>query len=459
MNAFFSFGARALVVSALVGAASLGGGCNLGGLNDNVKKPGDQPGGVKIALGDIAVSPDGSYFLFAREDRLAVGWTATGKVELLPVTSPARLAFSHQRQVAYVTTESGALHAVRIADRAIEWSAATGAMSDPMVVASKDDRRVAVGSDLEVILFDADDGATIAEKELGSTLVDIEILPDDGRLLAVERHVWPRDAETPTTAVHVISLEAGTSHTLEVPNCSDDIIVPSHGEIALLAPTFCGKDPISHIDLTPGDEKFVRNLPGFGPVAMGPDGSTAVGFLDMAQVDASLFDDPADIPSESPRFHLMVIDTATLGYAFHPYGDQLPRYAMTPDGSVLLVDEAFGSQARLFDLETRSYRPITGDLSQLEHIAFRSDSAHAYVLSDAVGHADSKSKETWIDYRLFDLDIATAQAEVLPTPFRPRNLNVSPDDERLFLRRDGATICVYSLATKSCERELALASQ
>src|SRR5690606_13086866 len=124
---------------------------------------------------------------------------------------------------------------------------------------------------------------------------------DDARLLAVERHSWPAEAEEPTTAVHVIALEGGTSHTLEVPNCSDDIIVPSHGEMALLAPTFCGKDPISYIDLTPGDEKFVKNLPGFGPVAMGPDGSTAVGFLDMNLVDESLFDDPAQIPAESPR--------------------------------------------------------------------------------------------------------------------------------------------------------------
>jgi hypothetical protein len=458
MNAFFSFGARALVISATLAAASLGG-CNFGGLNDNVKTPGDQPGGVKISLGDIAVSPDGSYFLFEREDQLAVGWVATGQVELLPVTSPARLAFSHQRHLAYVTTETGKLHAVDIEARQLEWSANTGKLSDPMVVASKDDSRVAVGGDLTVVLFAADDGSKVASQALGNLLVDIEILPDDARLLAVERHRWPAEAEEPTTAIHVVSLANGATHAIEVPNCSDDIIVPKHGEMALLAPTFCGKDPISYIDLTPGDEKFVRNLPGFGPVAMGPDGSTAVGFLDMTQVDASLFDDPAQIPAETPRFHLMVIDTATLAYEFHPYGDHLPRYAMTPDGSVLLVDHAQAVQAHLFDLSTKEYRAITGGLTLFDQLAFSSDSAHAYVLSDAIYHVESKSSEAWTDYQLFDLEIASAAAQKLPTPFRPRNVNVSPDDERLFLRRDATTICIYSLATRSCERELVLATK
>ena len=74
---------------------------------------------------------------------------------------------------------------------------------------------------------------------------------------------------------------------IEVPNCSDDIIVPQHGEKALLAPTTCvgemAYDPISVIDLTAGAETFVRNLPGFGPVALGPDGTMAVGFLWDAQ--------------------------------------------------------------------------------------------------------------------------------------------------------------------------------
>ena len=87
----------------------------------------------------------------------------------------------------------------------------------------------------------------------------------------------------------------------------------------------------------PGDEKFVRNLPGFGPVALGPDGTMAVGFLDMKIIDVELFDDPNDVPSDPTRYQLMVIDTESLSYDFYAYGNNPPRYAMTPDGNVLLV--------------------------------------------------------------------------------------------------------------------------
>jgi hypothetical protein len=450
-----------LVVSSVVGAA-VAGGCNIGGLNDGVKAPGDEPGGVKIAAGDIAVAPDGSYFLFEREDQLAVGWVGSGAVELLPVESPSRLAFSSQRRMVYVTTELGMLVAVDIDSRSEAWSVTTGLGQDPMVVSSEDDTRIAIGSGTTVRLFEAEAGGDIATKELDSVVVDIEVLPDDERLLVVERHAWPAEAASPKTAIHVVGLADGTSRTFDVPNCSDDIVVPKHGKMALLAPTLCEQegaahDPISHIDLEPGNERFIRNLPGFGPVALGPDGELAVGFFDGELADASLFDDPADIPPASPRFYLMVIDTTDMAYDFYAYGDERPRYAITPDGSVLLVDQAaLEGKARLFDLEDRDYRDISGGLDSFEQLSFSRDSKHAYVLSDLA--ITTTADDAWMDYVLYDLDIESASASSLPTDFRPRNVNVSPDDQRLFLRRDDSRICIYSLATQGCEQNVTLTS-
>jgi hypothetical protein len=442
---------------ALLLLAAVVGGCNLGGLNDGVRAPGDQPGGVQLALGDIAVAPDGSYFLFERGDQLAVGWVGTEDVEVLPVTSPARLAFAQGEHVVYVTTELGELHAVDVDELRIDWTAYTGMTVDPKLVASKDGSRVAVGSQRSVSLYAAADGAHVADRELAYDLVDLEILPDDARLLAVESHRWPTE-DAPATTVHVIELEAGVSRDFEVPNCSDDIIVPKNGELALLAPTFCSKDPISYVDLTEGEEHFVRNLPGFGPVALGPDGNTAVGFLDMQALDESLFEDPNDIPSAETRYHLMVIDTDDLSYEFHAYGNELPRYAMTPDGRILLVDEALADNARLFDLESGEYQDITGPLRSFEQLGFSKDATRAYVLSDLVAHA-ATSGGVWMDYQLYGLDIAEGTSRLLPTTFRPRNVNVSPDDERLFLREDDHTVCIYSLATETCERTLVLAAE
>jgi hypothetical protein len=451
----------ALASFSLLAAVTTMPGCNLGGLNDGVQNPGDQPGGVQLSMGDLAVSPDGDYVVFERDDELAVGWVATGEVQSLPVKSPARLAFSAQRRAVYVTTENGSLMAVDVDARKLLWTAPTGLSVDPMVVASQDDSRIAVGSEKSVLLIDAEDGDIVDESVLSQNVVDLEILPDDQRLLVVEGHVFADDpltedpTEVPTSIVHVVQIADGAGIQLEVPNCSDDIIVPKHGEMALLAPTTCSQDPISVIDLAPGQEAFVRNLPGFGPVAMGPDGNMAVGFLDMNLIDETLFDDPALIPTDETRFHLMVLDTQTLEYTFHAFGDQLPRYAMTPDGGVLLVDVALSETARLFDIATATFHDIDGPAIGYEQLSFSSDSSHAYVLSD-VEVTVSTSDDLVVDYQLYDLSIVDMQVNALPTDFRPRNVNIAPDDATLFLRKDAAQICIYSLATQSCERSFDL---
>ena len=261
-----------------------------------------------------------------------------------------------------MSTTDGKLIAVDVADQKVLWTRQTNLKGNVMIVSSQDDARVAVGVGLRVSVVDAANGSIVSETTLENGLVDLEILPDDSRLLAVERHVFEGEGrtQTVTTNVHVVELSQGDSRQFEVPNCSDDIIVPHHGESAILAPTTCVNDPISYIDLEVGNEHYVRNLPGFGPVALAPDGNLAVGFLDMALVDESLFDDPSQIPSADTRFHLMVIDSETLTYEFFEYGQNLPRYAMTPDGHVLLVDTLYQDNGRLFDIETGEFQDIEG---------------------------------------------------------------------------------------------------
>ena len=94
-------------------------------------------------------------------------------------------------------------------------------------------------------------------------------------------------------------------------------------------PTSCQKDPVSVIDLDSGASSA---LPGFGPVALAPDGSLAVAFIDASNIDESLFDDHNQIPSDDVQYHLMLIDTETLRFDVIATGDALPRYAITADG-------------------------------------------------------------------------------------------------------------------------------
>lgn len=418
--------------------------CGGGGANVNQRGVGDQPGGVALGFGEIAVAPVGDYVLFKRGDGLATGDVATGSIGDLPVTKPSRLAFSKQRAFVYVGTE--ATHEVLAVDveaRSISWRAPVpdASTSEFRLMSSKDDRFVVAAQGLAVQVFDAASGKQTGSFGFDQPLVDLQILPDSRRALAVENHSW--NGDLPSTRVTILDLETNSRRTLQVPNCADRVAVSGDSKRALLAPTTCQKDPVSVIDLSDKAEKFEKNLPGFGPVALSPDGSTAVAFLDRDNVDLSLFDDPTQAPQgNSERYHLMLIDTVTMKYEFAEAGPHLPRFAVTPDGNVLLVDSGFVDKkgTRLFDVASRTFKELSGPIVTLDNFALSGDSQHAYVLQST----------------LYDLDIGAAATSAISTAFQPKNVNISADDKALFLRVDDHEICIFDLATRSCNRSFSL---
>lgn len=434
-------------------------GCGSGGLNENQKGVGDQFGGVQLSIGDIAVAPSGEFVLFKMENDLAVGWASSGLVERLPVTSPTRLVFSKARDVVYVGSHvDGRLHAIDVRKLEELWSAPMNVSYSVKLAASKDDRRVLAASPAgDVTLLDAATGEVVAEHQAGGSIEDLEILPDDKRALIVPAHTWNAEQTEPLTKVTVLELEAGATRTFDVPNCSDNIVVTPAGDRAFLAPTTCNKDPISIIDLAAGSEAYVKNLPGFGPVALAPDGVTAVGFLDVAAADDSLFEDPSQKPDAAgPRYHLMVIDTQSLSYKFFAAGQDEPRYAITPDGNVLLVDTAISSPTRIFDTKTGIFHTVEGTPINLNNFVISSDSAHAYVLQPKGAQADPEKPPAEGEQvnALYDLDITKRTSAEIVAGFEPININISPDDSTLFLREDPANICVFSLADRVCRTRI-----
>lgn len=433
--------------SSLLGALIFLVGCGgSGSLSEDQKGGGAPSGDVTLDIGDIAVSPSGDFIVFKMAGGLAVAWLESGVVEALPVKYPTDLAFARTRDVVYVGSDEDArLHAVDVRERVDLWTAPITADTFMKLASSKDDQRVlAVTQDGDVKLLDAATGEVLAEHEIGPFVVDFEILPDDERALIVPIHTWDASQTNPTTVVTVLELGSGAARTFEVPSCADDIVVAPLGDRAFLAPAAtCSKVPIAYLDLTPGKEAYVKDLPGFGPVAMASDGATAVGFLDVTAVDDSLFEDPSQKPDPSgDRYHLMVIDTKTLAYTFFAYGADVPRYAITPDGESLLVDPGVNGPARIFGTKTGMFRAIEGPDIELEdnlylaNVVIGSDSAHAYVL------------HLWRD--LYDLDISKAASAKIDVGFEPASLTISPDNKTLFLHEDAYTICVLSLADKAC---------
>ena len=122
-------------------------------------------------------------------------------------------------------------------------------------------------------------------------------------------------------------------------------------------------------------------------MARAPHLHLAVAFFDRTQADSvHMFDDPAKMPgADTARYQLMLIDTDTLHYDFAEVGEDLPRFAVTPDGNVLLVDSTGSSDtARLFDVSSRSFHALSGLTVKLDNFAMSSDSAHANVLQNDV---------------------------------------------------------------------------
>ena len=261
-----------------------------------------------------------------------------------------------------------------------------------------------------------------------------------------------------------------------MPNCEAPIAVLPDASRALLSPTFCEEardsstpddawtnpDPVSIIDITPEALTFVKNLPGFGPVAMSPDGSRAVAYLDMERIDRSMFSDPKQIPGAgSPQYHLMVIDPKTLAFNLDPIGPALPRFAMTRDGKGLLVDSSvkviqrstvraggsisftphsisstggvtasvFGENTPFgyFDIATGKFTGFVGPQAGLDRFVQLADGKTVITLEkrkDGLGGLPSR------------IDIASKKTVVLPGDYGTgvRDVGLLPDGKTMILR-------------------------
>jgi outer membrane protein assembly factor BamB len=426
-----------------LGTGSTSSGCGPGGANTNQHSVGDQPGGVQLQAGDIAVAPSGDYVIFQGKDSLAVGFPDTGKVDQLAVAQPTTLAFSKKRDVVYVGSAKDLnIHAIDVKTRKELWATPapeTEANYLRLESSGDDTRLLAVGLG-HVTLIDAGTGKAISDQDMGTFIVDARILPDSGRALVVLSQSWSQDpTPLPTTPIKVIEMSDGKSHDFSVPNCASTLAITPDGKKAFLSPTSCNKDPVSLLDLTAGAESWVKNLPGFGPLVVGPDGATAVAFLDTQNLDESLFDDKSQIPPHAmgdTRYYIMTLDTETLKYELTSVGDALPRYALTPDGEVLLVDSTNEVDAtlRLFDTKLHTFRDVKGAAVKLDNFVISSDAKHVFALAP----------------ELVDIDVPASVATPIVVPFVPTNINISADDQTLFLRHSPTEICIFSLEKRAC---------
>lgn len=445
-----------LAGAALLAVAVMPLSCFEGGANMNMQGPGNNDqGGVDLGgdgdnrtgftsapMGAIAVAPDGSYFLSSSRSRLVQGVLATGKVHVVDeVGEPGRVAMAHKEPRYYVVSKTtDQVYAVSSSDRSVVWFASTSGLGSPVrVYTSENDAHVLLAGPSTLELRDAATGKEQWSLSPG-TIRDVDITPDSKTAVVTLNHAWK--GSTPSTPVRLVTLATGKSTVLTVPNCTSAMVLSPDGAHGFLAPTTCvdptskAVDPVSVIDLK--KKTFVRNLPGFGPVAMASDGKTAVAFMDANNLDLSLFDDKSKVPSSSSgRYHLMLLDTRTLEFDSVPLGDSLPRYTLTPDGKVVLIDPGSlwtAGGIQILDVATRTLHKVSGVELTLNHFVVSPSSADVYLL-----HAQD----------LYWLSVAKRAATNKNTNVVCASLNITPDGAYLLIKDYDHAVHLYDLSSDS----------
>jgi DNA-binding beta-propeller fold protein YncE len=407
----------------LVACAEWETGGNIGGANQGLRSPGNRQGGIALTEGDVAVSPDGKFFAAIKDGKLVLGDVGGSNTSKPGLPKPERVAFwsnsdgegilvlangkrdgnGTERLVAFDRKSDKVLWDVQLS-RADRWLDMT-----------PDGKRIILTSDSSVALVDGANGSYLSDVGANTFNVRDVDITKDGRFVIVTR-----DMGFSMTNVSMTRTENGEEVCdVEATNCADEVVLSQDETRAFLSPTLCNADPVTVIRLAENDCAVEQQMPGFGPVALSPDGKTAVAFLDRDATDPTGVIVPADIQQSDTRYHLMFIDTTSLAFTTKPHGDNLPRYAFTPDGASLLVDVPMDLLAKVEVLDAKSYtrRAVSGPPVKLHAFSFSPDSAKAFV----------------IDSGLFELDVDGAKLSPIPLAFPPSNLNITPDGMTLLV--------------------------
>jgi hypothetical protein len=437
-----------------------------GGSNANDRSNGGEQG-EELLTGAMIISPDGK-FVIAQRNQTSVLLDVDQKSARELSEQVDRFVFSKAGGRGIAVLHGGTtIASYDLATASELWRATppfrstTGAT---LAKLSDDDQVLLLGDADRLFAFDASRGELRGTVDIGSVPTELSFVPRGSHALVAGSTRWAN--HQPTTDLVDVDLATLSSTRVAVPNCTAPIVVLPDASRALVSPTFCDEgqtpspssgwtnpDPVSVIDLASSGPRFVKNLPGFGPVALEPMGTRAVAYLDVQRMDESMFDDKNQIPSRSgARYHIMTLDPASLGFELSPVGDVLPRFAMAKSGRALLVDatvqqirgeakvratldtsgrlkvdvQVFGTNRSLFgsfDLATRAYAPFGGPAASLDRFVQMGDATRIFTLKAT---ADGMGGD------LYRIDLDTKTATSLGTSLR--DIGLFADAKTMLLR-------------------------
>ncbi|MDB5213851.1 MAG: hypothetical protein JWO86_1778 [Myxococcaceae bacterium] len=311
--------------------------------------------GEKLLTGDMIVSPAGGYAVLQRNSVSVVVDAALGTARELPFQVD-RFVFASGSATGYAINPGNAVVAFDLATLNILWSTSLPTNDVVLFRVSPDDRSLIVALGERVVALDTVTGLLHGDVALTSRPTYLAFA-GSSRAVVVGSTRWT-DHE-PATSLTSLDLAAGTvvsaAASIDVPNCEAPLTMLPDGTRGFLSPTYCEEtvpanvqktwtnpDPVSVIDVggaANGGLAFVKNLPGFGPVALNGRADKVIAYLDATRIDPAMFDDKSQIPAkDADPYHLLAIDPHTLKLSLYPIGRELPRFAMSIDGRGLLVD-------------------------------------------------------------------------------------------------------------------------
>jgi len=278
----------------------------------------------------------------------------------------------------------------------------------------------------------------VREVDLPNRLRDIDYDPLTSDVLLSYSKKAKGDPHPKSFMLFFQPATATWSCKLQFENCSDEVIVSPEALLALQGPTHCAfpakfdpkkpleqqfeemqqeisaevqvnYDPISVVDLE--KREFVANLPGYGPVALSPDGMTAVGFT-LRQPMKDQWD-----YEQKELVGLIFVDLDTLTWSVLDYGNEIPSYTYSPDGQYLYVysdSPLTEGHIQRIDLGSLEKTELTGPTIDLDAFAWLPSGHEMYVLSD---------------HGLYFISGSTAAIKKVEVPVTPDLIAIRPQED------------------------------
>lgn len=308
--------------------------------------------GEKLLTGDMIVSPAGGYAVLQRNSVSIVVDAARGSARELPFQVD-RFVFASSTATGFAINPANAVVAFDLATLQILWSTSLPTSDVALFRVSPDDRSLVVALGNRVVALDTVTGLVHGDVNVASRPTYLAFA-GSSRAIVVGSTRWTD--HKPATSLTAIDLAAGAvaspAPSIDVPNCEAPLTMLPDGTRGFLSPTYCEEtvpanvqktwtnpDPVSVVDSGASGLTFVKNLPGFGPVAIDGRADKVIAYLDAKRIDPAMFADKSQIPAaDADPYHLLAIDPHTLKLSLYPIGQELPRFAMSIDGRGLLVD-------------------------------------------------------------------------------------------------------------------------